>query len=169
MTGKQAAGSDGGALEAGAKAPPFALKDDAGKTVKLADLSGRWIVLYFYPRADTPGCTTEACEFTAEIAAFEGMGVEVLGVSPDDPPALAKFRAKYGLKVRLLSDPERTTLTKYGAWGVKKMYGKDVTGVLRSTVLIDPRGRIAHHWRNVRAAGHAAAVKERLAEATRPA
>ena len=155
-------------FEIGAKAPAFALTDADGKTVKLSDLAGRWVVLYFYPRADTPGCTTEACEFTAEIAAFRGMDAEVVGVSPDATPALARFRDKYGLAVRLLGDPSKMTLEAYGAWGVKKMYGKDVTGVIRSTVLVDPKGRVAHHWRSVRAAGHAAAVKARLAE-LRPA
>ena len=151
-------------IEVGAKAPAFALQDADWKTVKLADLAGRWVVLYFYPRADTPGCTVEACEFTAGIAAFQGMDAEVFGVSPDPPAALARFRDKHKLKVRLLSDPDHTALTAYGAWGTKQMVGKDVVGVKRSTVLIDPKGRVAHHWPTVRAAGHAAAVQAKLAE-----
>jgi peroxiredoxin Q/BCP len=159
-------------LEIGAKAPAFALKDDTGATVRLADLvgggvdggGGTWVVLYFYPRADTPGCTTEACEFTTGIAAFRGLRAEVVGVSPDQPAALAKFRAKYGLKVRLLSDPGKEVLAAYDAWGTKKLYGKEVVGVKRSTVLIDPKGRVAHHWKSVKAAGHAAHVQARLAE-----
>ncbi|MCE9636327.1 MAG: peroxiredoxin [Planctomycetes bacterium] len=151
-------------IEIGSKAPAFALKDDAGATVKLSEFAGRWVVLYFYPRADTPGCTKEACEFTAAIRAFEGMDADVVGVSPDASPALAKFRAKYGLKVRLLGDPGKETLAAYDAWGTKKLYGKEVVGVKRSTVIVDPNGRVAHHWKSVKAAGHAAFVQAKLTE-----
>jgi peroxiredoxin Q/BCP len=150
-------------LEVGTKAPAFSLAGPQGKKVTLASLAGRWVVLYFYPKDDTPGCTTEACEFTASIRDFEGMDAVVLGVSPDSPESHAKFAAKHGLAVTLLSDPDRTAMTAYGAWGEKTMYGKKVTGVLRSTVLIDPAGKVAHHWKSVKAAGHAAAVRERLA------
>lgn len=151
-------------LEPGTPAPGFSLPDADGNPVSLADLAGRWVVLYFYPRADTPGCTKEACEFTSEVDAFRGMDADVLGVSPDRPPALAKFRAKYGLAVRLLADPEKAVLAAYGAWGEKKLYGKAVTGVIRSTVIVDPQGRVAHRWKSVKAAGHAGHVKARLAE-----
>lgn len=147
----------------GKKAPAFTLTDDAGEKVKLADLAGRWVVLYFYPKADTPGCTAEACEFTESIADFEGMDAAVVGVSPDKPEALAKFRDKYGLRVMLLSDPDKKVMTKYDAFGEKKMYGKVVEGVKRSTVLIDPKGKVARHWPNVKAKGHAAKVREALA------
>jgi len=148
----------------GGKAPAFTLVDDGGEKVKLADLAGRWVVLYFYPKADTPGCTTEACEFTESIAEFEGMDAAIVGVSPDKPETLAKFRDKYGLRVMLLSDPDKGMMTKYDAYGEKKMYGKVVEGVKRSTVLIDPTGKVARHWRNVRAKGHAEKVRDALAE-----
>lgn len=157
-------GASGASVAVGAKAPAFSLADASGKTVSLADFAGRWVVLYFYPRADTPGCTKEACEFTERMPAFSKVKCAVLGVSPDQPAALTKFAAKYGLKVTLLSDPSKETMSAYGAWGEKTMYGKKVTGVLRSTVLIDPKGCVAHHWKNVRAAGHAEAVQARLAE-----
>jgi len=147
----------------GRKAPAFTLADDAGEPAKLADFAGRWVVLYFYPRADTPGCTTEACEFTESIADFAGMDATVIGISPDKPEALAKFREKHGLRVTLLSDPDKKVMTKYDAFGEKKMYGKVVEGVKRSTVLIDPKGKVVKHWPNVKAKGHAAKVREALA------
>lgn len=151
-------------ITVGAKAPAFTLNDADGEPVRLADLRGRWVVLYFYPRADTPGCTTEACEFTERLRDFDSMDATVLAASPDLPPALAKFRAKHRLGVTLLSDPDREALAKYGAWGTKKLYGKETVGVIRSTVIIDPSGKVAHHWKSVRAAGHAEHVKARLAD-----
>jgi peroxiredoxin Q/BCP len=151
-------------IEIGKKAPAFSLKNQTGATVKLADLKGRWVVLYFYPRDDTPGCTTEACDFTAGLAAFEGLDATVLGCSPDSVESHAKFIKKRALTIGLLSDPEHATLEKYGAWGEKNLYGKKSMGVLRSTVLIDPAGKIAFHWAKVKAAGHADAVREKLAE-----
>ncbi len=153
-----------GTIEIGTKAPAFSLVDQDGNTVSLGDFAGTWVVLYFYPKDDTPGCTTEACEFTESMAAFEGLDAVVLGVSPDSPASHRKFMAKHGLKVRLLSDPDHEVLVRYGAWGEKTMYGKKSVGVRRSTVLIDPEGRVAHHWPNVKAAGHAAEVREKLAE-----
>ena len=153
-----------GAIEIGKKAPAFSLKNQDGKTVKLADCKGRWLVLYFYPRDDTPGCTVEACDFSAGLAAFEGLDATVLGCSPDSPETHAKFIKKRGLTIGLLSDPDHTTLEKYGAWGEKSLYGKKSMGVLRSTVLIDPTGKIAFHWAKVKAAGHADAVRAKLAE-----
>lgn len=153
----------GSKLTVGAPAPDFSLPDQDGVTVSLKSLAGRWVVLYFYPKDDTPGCTTEACEFTASIADFEGLDAVVLGCSPDSPASHRKFIAKHGLKLRLLSDPEHTVLAAYGAYGEKKMYGKPVVGVIRSTVIVDPGGRVAAHWPTVKAAGHAAEVAGRLA------
>ncbi len=153
-----------GKITVGEPAPPFSLPDQNGEVVSLADFAGKWVVLYFYPKDDTPGCTTEACQFSEGIEAFSGLDAVVLGVSPDTPASHQKFIAKYDLKVTLLSDPQHEVLRAYGAWGEKKMYGKTVQGVTRSTVLIDPQGRIAHHWPNVKADGHADAVRAKLAE-----
>lgn len=150
-------------LRIGAAAPVFSLPDQDGEAVSLGDLAGKWVVLYFYPKDDTPGCTTEACEFTDSIAEFEGMDADVLGCSPDAPASHRKFIAKHGLKLRLLSDPQHEALAAYGAWGEKKMYGRSTQGVIRSTVIIDPAGRVAAHWPTVKAAGHAAAVRDKLA------
>jgi peroxiredoxin Q/BCP len=151
------------ALEIGSQAPAFALQDQHGTTVSLADFAGRWVVLYFYPKDDTPGCTTEACEFSAAITAFRGLDAAVLGCSADSVASHAKFGAKYGLDFPLLSDPDKVVMTAYGAWGEKTMYGKKVTGVIRSTVIIAPDGTVAHRWASVKAAGHAAKVQEVLA------
>jgi peroxiredoxin Q/BCP len=151
-------------IEIGEPAPNFSLEDQDGATVSLADFQHRWVVLYFYPKDDTPGCTTEACEFTEGIEAFEGLNAVVLGCSPDSPEKHRRFIAKHGLGVRLLSDPDHAVMEAYGAWGEKKMYGKVTVGVIRSTVIIDPRGRVAHHWKKVNAKGHAAKVRERLEE-----
>jgi peroxiredoxin Q/BCP len=146
----------------GKKAPEFALEDQDEKTVKLGDFKGRWLVLYFYPKDDTPGCTVEACDFTAGLKDFEGLEASVLGCSPDSPESHRKFIAKYKLKIRLLSDPDHAVLEKYGAWGEKNMYGKINMGVIRSTVIIDPAGKVVRHWPKVRADGHAAEVREAL-------
>ena len=152
------------ALTVGKKAPAFTLKDELGNTVKLSDFSGQWVVLYFYPKDDTPGCTTEACEFTKGLSAFEKLDAVVLGCSPDTPEKHQKFIDKYKLKIKLLSDPDHKVMEKYGAWGEKNMYGKVTLGVIRSTALIDPEGRVAHHWAKVKAAGHADYVRGKLAE-----
>jgi len=154
-------------LEVGSGAPAFVLQDQSGRSVKLADFAGRWVVLYFYPKDDTPGCTTEACEFTGGIAAFAALDAVVLGCSADSPESHRAFIAKYGLKVTLLSDPDRAVMQAYGAWGEKSTDGRTTMGVIRSTVLIDPRGRVAWHWPSVKAAGHAEAVREKLAELRR--
>lgn len=151
-------------LRVGAAAPAFKAPDQDGAEVSLADLRGRWVVLYFYPRDDTPGCTTEACEFTEGIEAFRGLDAEVLGCSPDSPEKHRKFIAKYDLGVRLLSDPDHEVMEAYGAWGEKSMYGRTTMGVIRSTVLIDPNGEVAHHWTKVKAKGHAEKVREKLEE-----
>ena len=151
-------------IETGRKAPAFTLKDDTGKDVSLAGLAGRWVVLYFYPKDDTPGCTVEACEFTAGIAQFGKLDATVYGVSPDTPESHAKFRKKHALKVGLLADPAKKMLAAYGAWGMKTLYGRKFEGVIRSTVIVGPDGKVAHHWRSVRAAGHAKFVQAKLAE-----
>lgn len=149
-------------IEVGKPAPAFALQDQDGESVSLAGLEGQWVVLYFYPRDDTPGCTKQACEFTAGIAEFEKLDAVILGCSPDDAASHRKFIAKYDLKVRLLSDPAHATMEAYGAWGEKVLYGRKSVGVIRSTALIDPAGNVAHHWKKVRAAGHAGHVAARL-------
>ena len=152
----------------GEKAPAFELKDQGGELVSLAQFAGRWVVLYFYPKDDTPGCTTEACEFSADAHRFGDLDAVVLGCSPDSPERHRAFIAKHGLRVTLLSDPERTVMQEYGAWGEKKLYGRTTIGVIRSTVLIDDAGKVVHHWRSVRSAGHAGKVREKI-EALRPA
>lgn len=150
-------------IEIGQQAPAFTLNDADGHKQSLSNFRG-WRIVYFYPKADTPGCTKEACQFTEALKDFESLGAVVIGISPDEAPALAKFRDKYKLKVTLLGDPAKTTLKKYDAWGEKNMYGKITEGVIRSTVLIDPAGNIAHHWKRVQADGHAAYVKKKLEE-----
>ena len=151
-------------ITVGRNAPEFTLPDQDGEPVKLSGLAGRWVVLYFYPKDDTPGCTTEACEFTDGIKAFEGLDAVVLGCSADTPESHRKFIAKHGLKVALLSDADRSVMKAYGAWGSKTMYGRTSMGVIRSTVVIDPNGVVAHHWPTVKAAGHAEEVREKLSE-----
>ena len=149
-------------IDIGLWAPSFSLPDQDGRTVDLADFLGRWVVLYFYPKDDTPGCTTEACEFTEGIEAFGDLEAVVLGCSPDSPESHRRFIAKHDLKIILLSDPDHGVMEAYGAWGEKKLYGKVSVGVIRSTVIIDPEGKIAHHWKRVQSKGHAAKVEERL-------
>ena len=149
-------------LDRGAKAPPFTLPDQDGRPVSLADFSGRKLIVYFYPADDTPGCTKEACQFNDNLHAFERAGVPVLGISPDDPASHVRFRDKYGLRFPLLSDVDHQVMEAYGAWGEKTLYGNTVVGVLRSTFLIDERGRIERAWYNVKADGHAAKVLAEL-------
>ena len=151
-------------LTVGKPAPPFSLPDQDGKTVALAALKGQWIVLYFYPRDDTPGCTIEACEFTAGIAAFRGLDAVVYGCSADGAASHQKFIGKYELAFGLLTDADHAVMTAYGAWGTKVLYGKETVGVIRSTVLIAPDGTVARHWPKVKAEGHAEQVRAALAE-----
>ncbi len=151
-------------IELGKDAPAFSLANQDGKTISLKDFAGQWLVLYFYPKDDTPGCTTEACEFTAGIADFQKLKAKVLGVSPDSPERHRKFIEKYTLKLELLSDPDHQVLEKYSAWGTKMMYGKESQGVIRSTVIISPDGVVAAHWPKVKAEGHAGQVAKKLAE-----
>ncbi|MEI2716978.1 MAG: thioredoxin-dependent thiol peroxidase [Candidatus Nanopelagicales bacterium] len=146
-------------LDVGDKAPAFSLTDDTGATVSLSDYAGKTVVLYAYPAAMTPGCTTQACDFRDSLSALKAAGVEVIGISPDSPEKLAKFRAKDGLTFTLVSDPDKSVLTSYGAFGEKKMYGKTVTGVIRSTFVIGPDGTIEHALYNVRAKGHVAKLR----------
>src|SRR5947199_6473985 len=138
-------------LAPGDAAPDFTLPDADGKEVSLSDYRGRRVVVYFYPAASTPGCTKQACDFRDNLAELNDAGIDIVGISPDKPAKLAKFRDKEGLTFPLLSDPERTTLQAYGAFGEKKMYGKTVQGVIRSTFVIDAEGRIEEAQYNVRA------------------
>jgi peroxiredoxin Q/BCP len=149
-------------IEIGKPAPDLSLKNQADQDVRLSALDGQWIVLYFYPRDNTPGCTVEACEFTAGVAEFAALDAVVLGCSPDTTRKHRNFIEKFDLKIALLSDPDHKVMEEYGAWGEKKMYGRTFLGVKRSTVIIDPSGKVAHHWRNVRARGHARKVRDKL-------
>ncbi len=149
-------------LEPGDRAPAFTLTDDTGAKVKLSDFKGKTVVLYAYPAAMTPGCTTQACDFRDSLSALQAAGIEVIGISPDSPEKLAKFREKDGLNFTLVSDPDKKVLTKYGAFGEKKMYGKTVVGVIRSTFVISPKGTIDQAMYNVRAKGHVAKLRKEL-------
>jgi peroxiredoxin Q/BCP len=149
-------------LEVGHAAPPFALADQDGHEITLKSLAGRWVVLYFYPKDDTPGCTTEACEFTDGIQDFRDLNAVVYGCSPDSPESHLKFIEKHSLEVGLLSDPTHGVMEAYGAWGEKNMYGKVTVGAIRSTVIINPDGVVAHRWKRAGAKGHAAKVKQKL-------
>ena len=149
-------------LSPGDPAPDFTLPDADGNDVSLSSYRGRSVVVYFYPAAMTPGCTTQACDFTSALADFEGAGFDVVGISPDPPAKLAKFRERDGITFPLLSDPSRATLEAYGAFGEKMMYGKRVTGVIRSTFVVDPDGTIASASYNVRAKGHVDKLRKDL-------
>ena len=142
------------ALEIKDTAPAFALKNDAGETVRLSQFKGKRVILYFYPAALTPGCTKQACDFTDNLRLFNSLDFVIIGISPDKPEKLAKFREQESLKITLLSDPEKEVLTKYGAYGEKKLYGKTVVGVIRSTFVISPTGKVEHAFYNVKATGH---------------
>jgi len=137
------------AIEEGKAAPAFTLTDAQGAKVSLADFKGKDVVVYFYPKDDTPGCTKEACGFRDHWSALKKRGVVVIGISPDDAASHAKFISKYSLPFLLLSDPERKVMEKYGAWGEKMMYGKKTTGVIRSTVWIGTDGKVRKHWARV--------------------
>lgn len=145
-------------LQPGATAPAFTLPDADGTDVSLADYKGRKVVVYFYPAALTPGCTKQACDFTDNLDLLAGAGYDVVGISPDKPEKLARFRDKEDLRVRLLSDPSKEVLKSYGAFGEKMMYGKAVTGVIRSTFVVDEEGRVERALYNVRATGHVAKI-----------
>ncbi len=149
-------------LAPGDPAPDFTLPDADGKPVALTSLRGRKAVVYFYPAASTPGCTTQACDFRDELTEFEGAGFAVVGVSPDPPAELARFRDAEGLTFPLLSDPAKEVLTAWGAYGEKQLYGKTVVGVIRSTVVLDEEGTVLQASYGVRAKGHVAKLKREL-------
>lgn len=149
-------------LETGTSAPDFTLLDQDGQTVSLADLRGEKVVLYFYPAAMTPGCTTQACDFRDSIASLQGAGYRVIGVSRDEPAKLAKFRERDELPFTLLSDPDHAVHEAYGVWGEKKNYGKIVQGVIRSTFVLDEQGVITQAQYNVKATGHVARLRKTL-------
>ena len=151
-------------LEVGNNAPDFSIINQNGKTIGLDDLSGKWSVIYFYPRDDTPGCTVEAKEFTELNNKFKENGASIYGVSPDNEAKHCKFIDKYDLKIDLLADTEKTMLSDYGVWQEKSMYGKTYMGVVRTTYLINPDGNISEAWPKVKAKGHAEAVLNRLIE-----
>ena len=151
-------------LSVGSIAPDFTLPDQDETLHTLKDYRGHWVVLYFYPKDDTPGCTKEACNFRDEKGRLEELGAVVLGVSADDVKSHKKFQGKYGLNFPLLSNPEKDMIQAYGAWGLKTFMGKQYEGVFRYTYLIDPSGRIARVWDKVKPDEHAAEVAEALAE-----
>ena len=153
-----------GALVAGARAPAFALASGDGAEVALADFAGEWLVVYFYPKDSTPGCTREACDFEAKRAALAKSGAAVVGVSRDSVASHARFGANQGLGFPLLSDPDAAVHRAWGAYGEKTMYGKKVVGALRTTVLVDPKGKVARVWQPVKVDGHADAVLAALGE-----
>ncbi|MGB7819380.1 MAG: thioredoxin-dependent thiol peroxidase [Ornithinibacter sp.] len=152
----------GDRLSPGDTAPDFTLPDDTGTEVGLASLRGRKVIVYFYPAAMTPGCTKQACDFSESLDSLAADGYTVLGVSPDKPEKLARFREKEGLTITLLSDADRDVMTAWGAFGEKKLYGKVVQGVIRSTVVLDEHGVVTHAWYNVKATGHVAKLRRDL-------
>ena len=151
-------------LEKGDEAPGFCLPNQKGEEVCLVSLRGRWVILYFYPKDNTKGCTLEAIDFTMNKERIEKMGATVLGVSPDSVESHQGFCDKHGLTITLLSDPDHGVLEAYEVWQLKMMYGREFQGVVRSTFLLDPEGRIANVWRRVNVADHVEAVIEKLAE-----
>lgn len=151
-------------LNIGDKAPDFCAPDENGKEICLKDFEGKWVVLYFYPKDNTPGCTREAQDFTEKLEEFEKLNAVVVGISPDSVESHKKFKEKKNLKVILLSDPERKVIESHDVWKLKKMCGREYYGVVRTTYLIDPEGKIAYVWKNVRVKGHVDAVKKKLEE-----
>jgi peroxiredoxin Q/BCP len=151
-----------GRLEPGDEAPDFTLKDADGNDVSLARFKGQRVIVYFYPAAMTPGCTKQACDFTASLPDFEKLGTAVVGISPDAPAKLAKFREKESLAISLLSDPDKTVLAAYGAYGEKMNYGKKIMGVIRSTFVIDAEGKVEKALYNVKATGHVERLRKEL-------
>jgi thioredoxin-dependent peroxiredoxin len=149
-------------LSPGDTAPDFILTDDSGAQVSLSQLRGRKVVVYFYPAAMTPGCTTQACDFSDSLESLQSAGYEVVGVSPDKPEKLAKFRERDHLSITLLSDPDKEILSAYGAFGEKKLYGKTVQGVIRSTIVVDEEGKVEVAQYNVKATGHVSKLRKDL-------
>ena len=151
-------------IEINQEAPKLCLPNQDGNEICLNDLKGKWIILYFYPKDNTAGCSTEACEFTSELPNFENLDAVILGVSPDSPKKHRNFIAKKELEITLLSDEDKRACSDYGVWQLKKMCGKEYMGVVRSTFLINPDGKIAFKWKKVRVKGHVQNVKEKLEE-----
>jgi peroxiredoxin Q/BCP len=149
-------------LAPGDTAPGFTLSTDTGETVSLEELRGRKVIVYFYPAAMTPGCTKQACDFTDSLDSLKAQGYEVLGISPDKPEKLAKFRERDSLTITLLSDADKSVMKAYGAYGLKKLYGKEVEGVIRSTFVVDEDGKIEIAQYNVKATGHVAKLRKEL-------
>lgn len=150
-------------VDVGDVAPDFTLRDQDGREVALSELRGTPVLLYFYPRDDTPGCTTQACDVRDRWEQFERAGVRVLGISPDDVASHDRFRRKYDLPHTLLADPEKQVLRRYGAWGTRNLYGRETEGVIRSSVLVDGDGTVAKVWRRVQAKQHADQVLQAIA------
>jgi peroxiredoxin Q/BCP len=149
-------------IQVGDKAPNIVLKNQDGIEVSLVDYSGKWVIIYIYPKDNTPGCTTQACEFNDLFNDFSSIDAVILGISPDNEKKHTNFIEKYNLNFTLLCDEEKITLKEYGAWGLKKLYGKEYEGVIRSTFIINPDGKIAKIYSKVKAKGHAQIVKEDL-------
>jgi peroxiredoxin Q/BCP len=145
-------------ISSGIPAPDFSLQDETGAVRSLSEFGGRPLVLYFYPKDDTPGCTTEACHFRDDYSQYVQAGITILGVSPDSPKSHAKFKAKYGLPFPLLADADHKVCELYKVWGLKKNYGREYSGVFRTTFLIDEKGKIIHVFENVKPAGHSVEV-----------
>jgi thioredoxin-dependent peroxiredoxin len=150
-------------IEEGKAAPDFELQSDSGETVRLSNFRGKPVVLYFYPKDDTPGCTTEACEFRDAYDRYREQGIEILGVSPDDVASHGKFKSKHELPFTLLADPDHRTAEAYGVWGERSVAGKKYMGINRSTFIIDEDGNVVRAMLGIKPAGHAAAVLEELA------
>ncbi|APH01926.1 thioredoxin-dependent thiol peroxidase [Janibacter indicus] len=149
-------------LTPGDAAPDFTLPDDTGAQVTLSDLRGKRVIVYFYPAAMTPGCTKQACDFSDSLEALRAADTEVVGISPDSPDKLARFRERDGLTITLLSDADKSVMTAWGAYGEKKLYGKVVEGVIRSTIVVGPDGVVTHAQYNVKATGHVARIRRDL-------
>lgn len=149
-------------LAPGDTAPDFTLTDDTGSEVSLGDLRGHKVIVYFYPAAMTPGCTTQACDFSESLESLKREGYAVLGISPDAPAKLATFRERDHLTIPLLSDPDKAVMTAWGAYGEKQLYGRTVEGVIRSTVVVDEEGTVSHAFYNVKATGHVAKLRRDL-------
>lgn len=152
-------------LKTGDAAPEFCLPNSEGKQICLKDFRGKWLVLYFYPKDNTSGCTKEALEFTELKSKFEGMKAAIIGINPDSVESHRKFRERHALTITLLSDPDHKALEDYGVWQLKRMYGREYHGVVRSTFLIDPEGKIAETWTKVKVKGHAETVQCALEDA----
>jgi peroxiredoxin Q/BCP len=159
---EQSSGQPSGRLSPGDTAPDFTLPTDTGDDVSLSGLRGRKVIVYFYPAAMTPGCTTQACDFSDSLESLQGAGYEVVGISPDKAAKLAKFRDRDGLSITLASDEDRSVMNAYGAFGEKKLYGKVVEGVIRSTIVVDEDGKVSLAQYNVKATGHVAKLRRDL-------